>query len=183
MSIKSTLDILTDDIDKMNNTRNTITIIPSKKKKKFMILDGIIKLNVTVTPNIKCPCGMPYQYGYCKHILKILLNHYKLTNISIWSLRYDDIYCYFKYLLKEKNYDINLQLINKIHKKFDKQECGICCDILTYDKYKLNLHECKHCYGLTHNHCINVWFHKNNPKKHIIKNNLKFDHSCIYCRQ
>lgn len=158
---------------------NKKTIIKKGVLKKivYTVIDGIIRYDVTLYPNLECQCGIKN----CNHVKYLLRTLIYLIDIPITFLFLNKVTDYIK-LQFEINYNnikdvnfckkINYELQEIIYNHFSEIECLCCLEKLNHKKYYPHLFVCNICNNICHVKCLEQWL---NHGKHIKK-------GCFHCR-
>ena len=149
---------------------------PSKKKKnkgldltKFIIQDGLIKFNVSFSPFPLCCCNSN-NISFCPHILKILIEYFKITPEIISYLHIPKLYNELVELLKLNDNNLNYdEILTSSLCDYFEDECGICCEKLLHKKYKMRLFKCEICSKYVHTACMEQWYRQKSQPSTGIK--------------
>jgi hypothetical protein len=137
-----------------------------RKQNNFVIRDK--NINYIIDKNkLICPC-FKLKNELCVHIIHILYNEYKLSEIIIKF--YHNLLSLFHEIKNIHNYDNIKNILEEyiIYNILD-YDCGICTNKLDSKDY---LYECISCKKYCHNLCLDKWIKKSTCNKS----------TCIYCR-
>ena len=121
-----------------NNSYNYKNLKYFKKKKKFVVFDGIAKITID-SRDMKCRLC---RSNTCKHTNFILSKHYGIKNNLLP-------------MLKVKSFVFNYDTFTKdISDYFKEYECCVCLGSLERDRY---FWSCENCSQLIHYNCVREW--------------------------
>lgn len=125
----------------INNDYNYRNMKYTKKKKKFIVFDGYMK--IIIDPNdLSC---MVCKKMYCKHVNFVLHKHYGIPNNLLP-------------MLKVKGFTFNLNsFLEDIEKYYEDFECCIC---LRSNEAQQHYWLCQDCNQIIHFNCIDQWVNK-----------------------
>ncbi len=138
-------------------------VLSKKYKGKIYIIES--NITYIIDPTIlSCSC----KIKFCKHIIFLLHNYYKINFNIIKFFHNEKIKIYFSTMSNEFN--LNEQLDKIILEDILNDICGICLNKMT--KYEEDsLYECSKCNKYCHKICL----------KKFVNTNIKIEKKCIYC--
>lgn len=133
-------------------THKKIHLICYKKKKNWIVQDGIFQFNVKSSPNFEkgetyCNCGSGFTI--CHHIARLVSEVSSLSVDDIPYLIIPNVWDRVKHHLLDRT----LNLEQEIRKFTDthETECDICTDQLFTHKH---LRQCSKCLWMSHRECV-----------------------------
>ena len=176
------------EIDKCKSKKFDYHVTIKKKKKNkrstatpftFLIVDGHYQWKLTFNPEIKCLCGS--DKIFCAHVIKILHEYFKLSDVVISLMHLPEVYTVFIELIHKRvdidDYDV--KLLETINSKFEDEECLICLEDMVCCKYRYRFYSCEFCDQTVHYKCMQRW----NTQKLTKKTGESYEtNGCVHCR-